>query len=136
MRTSRRSGVLAFAASLPAVGFAAKNRGSLSDERALANARLTSLTQETADAEAKLKTLGTTKPVAAIEAALHRLEQDWRWQSSNSCQDATADASRAFCKSYFDLKAEAATAAEAVNLETRLATLRNDARRLEEQAGA
>ncbi len=116
-----------------AVGFAAKNRGSLSDERALANARLASLTQETADAEAKLKALGTTKPVAAIEAALHRLEQDWRWQSSNFCQDATADASRVFCKGYFDLKAEAATAAEAANLETRLVALRNDTRRLEEQ---
>jgi hypothetical protein len=71
-----------------------KNRGSLSDDRAVSNVRLASLAQEIVDAEAKLKALGTTKPVAAIEAA---------------------------------------TAVEAVNLETRLASLRSDARRLEEQ---
>jgi hypothetical protein len=52
---------------------------------------------------------------------------------ARACQDATLEASRSFCKGYFDLKADAATAAEAANAETRLAALRNDARRLEEQ---
>jgi hypothetical protein len=126
---------LAFAAfSLSsAVGFAAKNRGSLSDDRALANTRLAGVKHEIADAEEKLKAFGATKPVAALEAELRRLEQDWRWQSTRACQDATVDASRAFCKSYFDRQGEAATATEAANLETRLVALRSDARRLEEQ---
>ena len=126
---------LAFAAfSLSsAVGFAAKNRGSLNDDRALANVRLTDLKQEIADAEAKLKVLGPVKPVSVLDAELRRLEQDGRWQSSKSCQDATADASRTFCKGYFDRQAEAGIAGEAAAQETRLAGLRSDMRRLEEQ---
>jgi hypothetical protein len=47
----------------------------------------------------------------------HCLEQDWRWQSTKFGQDATTDASRFFCKGYFDLKAETATAVDAAKLE-------------------
>ena len=45
--------------------------------------------------------------------ALRGLEQDRHWPSSKACADATVDASRAFCKGYFDMKAEAARASEA-----------------------
>lgn len=126
---------LAFAAfSLSsAVGFAAKNRGGLSDDRARATARLVEVKREITDAEAKLKAYGQTRPLAVVQAALRGLEQDWRWQSSKFCQEATADASRAFCKGYFEQKAEAAKASEIATLETRLDGLKTDARHLEEQ---
>jgi len=56
-----------------------------------------------------------------------------RWQLSKECGDATADASRAFCKGYFELKAEAALAGEARRHEERIASLKVQARQLEEQ---
>ena len=96
-----------------AVGFAAKNRGSLSEDRALAAAKLAGLKQEIEEVGAKLKALPPSRPFAVLQESLRGLEQDRRWQSSKSCADATADASRSFCKSYFELKAEAARASEA-----------------------
>ena len=113
---------LAFAAfSLSsAVGFAAKNRGSVSEDRALAAAKLAGIRHELEQGETKLQTLGVSRPVAVIEESLRGLEQDRRWQSSKSCQEATADASRTFCKGYFDLKAEAARANEAGLLEAHI----------------
>ena len=126
---------LAFAAfSLSsAVGFAAKNRGSLSDDRALAAARLAGVKHDMEEAETKLKAFGAFKPLAVLQESLRGLEQDRRWQSSKSCADATADASRSFCKSYFELKVEAARASEAERLEASIAGLKAQNRQLEEQ---
>jgi len=116
-----------------AVGFAAKNRGSVSEDRALASSQLAGLRQEIESAETKLKALGNPRPLAVLQDMLRGLEQDRRWQSSKECQDATADASRAFCKGYFDLKAEAARTTESARLDDRIAELKRDGRRLEEQ---
>jgi hypothetical protein len=116
-----------------AVGFAAKNRGSISEDRALYAARLTGVKQELQVVEAKLKDLSASRPLAVVEEELHGLEQDRRWQSSKSCAEATTDASRIFCKGYFQVKTEAARAGEAARLETRIANLRSEARYLEEQ---
>jgi hypothetical protein len=126
---------LAFAAlSLSsAVGFAAKNRGSLSEDRAFATAQLAELKHEIEEAETKLNPRGASNPLAVLQESLHRLEQDWRWQSSKSCQEATATASRSFCKSYFEMKAEAARASEAGRLEEHITQLRNEVRQLEEK---
>ncbi len=126
---------LAFAAfSLSsAVGFAAKNRGSLSEDRALAAARLAGLKQEIEEVAAKLKALPPFRPFAILQESLRGLEQDRRWQSSKSCQDATTDASRSFCQSYFELKADAARASEAERVEGRIAGLKSQSRQLEEQ---
>jgi hypothetical protein len=116
-----------------AVGFAAKNRGSVSEDRALAATQLAGIKHDIAEGETKLKALGASRPFAMIEESLRGLEQDRRWQSSKSCQEATADASRAFCKGYFELKAEAARASEAARLEEHIAKLKSETRRLEEQ---
>ena len=90
---------LAFAAfSLSsAVGFAAKNRGSLSEERALVTERLAGVNYEIADIETKLAPFGTVKPSSVLAEALHGLEQDRRWQSSKACEAATAADRRAVC---------------------------------------
>ncbi len=116
-----------------AVGFAAKNRGSLSDDRALAAARLAGVKHDNEEAETKLKAFGAFKPLAVLQESLRGLEQDRRWQSSKSCQDATTDASRIFCKGYFELKADAARAGEAERLEKNIAGLKSQSRQLEEQ---
>ena len=126
---------LAFAAfSLSsAVGFAAKNRGSIGEDRALASERLAAVRQELSQSESKLKALGAPRPLGVVNELLRGLEQDRRWQLSKECSDATADASRAFCKGYFELKAEAALAGEAQRHEERIASLKVEARQLEEQ---
>src|SRR5208337_2000012 len=116
-----------------AVGFAAKNRGSLSEDRALAAAKLAGLKQEVEEVGVKLKALPPFRPFSVLRESLRGLEQDRRWLSSKSCADATADASRSFCKSYFELKAEAARASEAERLEVHIAGLKSQSRQLEEQ---
>ncbi len=85
---------LAFAAfSLSsAVGFAAKNRGSIREDRALATARLAGLRQEIEESGTKLKTLPPFRPFSVLQESLRGLEQDRRWQSSKACQEATTDA--------------------------------------------
>jgi hypothetical protein len=126
---------LAFAAfSLSsAVGFAAKNRGSVGEDRALAGERLAGIKHELSENESKLNALGAARPLAVVDELLRGAAQDRRWASSKQCGDATADASRSFCKGYFDLKAEAALAGEARRYEGRIAELKGDARGLEEQ---
>ncbi len=116
-----------------AVGFAAKNRGSISENRALATARLAGLKQDIEGAETKLKAFPPSRPFAVLQESLRGLEQDRRWQSSKACEAATADASRSFCKGYFELKAEAARASEAARIDERIAELKNESRSLEEQ---
>ncbi len=116
-----------------AVGFAAKNRGSISEDRALAAAKLAGLMQEIEEVGAKLKELPPSRPIAVLQESLRGLEQDRRWQFSKSCADATTDASRSFCKGYFELKAEAARASEAERLDKRVAGLKSESRHLEEQ---
>ena len=116
-----------------AVGFAAKNRGSIGEDRALAGERLAGLRHEISENETKLKALGAPRPVGVVNELLRGLEQDRRWQLSKECSEATADASRAFCKGYFELKAEVVLAGEAQRHEERIAGLKVQARRLEEQ---
>jgi hypothetical protein len=125
---------LAFAAfSLSsAVGFAAKNRGSLGEDRMLATARLAEVKREIEEAETQ-NAFGTPRSSAVLQELLRSAEQDRRWQSSKSCTEATADASRSFCKEYFELKAEAARASESGHLLERIAELKRERHTLEGQ---
>ena len=85
-----------------AVGFAAKNRGSMSEDRSLTTTRLDDVKHEIEDEETKRKALGTPRPVAVLQEALRGLEQDRKWRWSKACQDATTEAERSFCKGYFE----------------------------------
>jgi len=116
-----------------AVGFAAKNRGSMTEDRGLATSRLTGVKQEIDDAETKRKALGTPRPFAVIQEALHGLELERKWQWSKSCQDATSEALRTFCKGYFEIKAEAARATELSLFEEKITRLKSEARSYEEK---
>jgi hypothetical protein len=126
---------LAFAAfSLSsAVGFASRNRGSLDEDRILVTARLGDVRSEIEAAAMALKALDTVRPVAVVQESLRGLEQDRRWQSSKSCEAATVDASRSFCKDYFEVKAEAAKASERERLMERIAELKRERGRLEDE---
>src|SRR5215471_7011031 len=126
---------LAFAAfSLSsAVGFASRNRGSLDEDRMLVTARLADVKREIEAIGTALKALETVRPFAAVQESLRGLEQDRRWQSSKSCEAATVDASRSFCKDYFEVKAEAAKASERERLTERIAELRRERGRLEDK---
>src|SRR5215472_15363841 len=125
---------LAFAAfSLSsAVGFASRNRGSLDEDRILVTARLVDVRSEIEAAATALKALETIRPVAVVQESLRGLEQDRRWQSSKFCEAATVEASRTFCKDYFEVKAEAAKASERERLMERIAELKRERSRLDD----
>ena len=118
-----------------AVGFAAKNRGSMTEDRSLATSRLTSVKQEIEEAETKRKALGAPRPSAVVQEAMRGLEQDRKWHWSKECQNATAEGERVFCKGYFDLKAEAARATELTGIEEKIVRLKSEARGYEEKGG-
>jgi hypothetical protein len=115
-----------------AVGFAALNRGSLDESRALATARLADVTRAIEETSAAVKKLDAVRPAAVIQQVLRGIEQDRRWQSSKFCEAATAEASRTFCKDYFDLKAEIAKAGERERLTAQLTELNGERARLED----
>jgi hypothetical protein len=115
-----------------AVGFAALNRGSLDEDRTLATARLVEVNRSIEATEAALNELQTVRPIPVLREVLRGLEQDRRWQSSKSCEAATVEVSRAFCKDYFDVKAELAKAGERERLTVRLSELKRERGRLED----
>lgn len=116
-----------------AVGFAALNRGSLDEDRELATARLVEVKHSIEAAETALHDLQAVRSIPVLQEILRGLEQDRRWQSSKSCEAATLEASRAFCKDYFDVKAEVAKAGERERLTARLADLKRQRGRLEDR---
>ena len=118
-----------------AVGFAAKTRGALMEDRSLINARLEGVKREIEVEEAKRKALGAPRLAVVVQEALHGLEQDRKWQWSKGCQESRTEALHAFCKGYFDLKAEAARAGELTFIEGKIARLKREARGYEERGG-
>ena len=118
-----------------AVGFSAKNRGAISEDRGLATTRLAEARKQIEAEEEKKRGLGAPRPASVVEEAMRGMQQDQRWQSSKQCQDATLAASREFCKRYSDLKAEVARSGELAALEARIAGLRKEAHQYEERGG-
>jgi hypothetical protein len=116
-----------------AVGFAAQNRGGITEDRSLATSRLTAVKQEIAEAEAKRAALGKPRPAAVIEQTLHELALDRKWMWTKECQDATSETLRSYCRGYFELKAEAARAVELTRWDEKLDGLRNETRHYEEK---
>lgn len=116
-----------------AVGFAAKNRGSQTEDRNLATSRLAEVRQEIGAAETKRKALGNPRSAAVVQEALRAMEQDGSWRWSKECQNATVASERSFCKNYFELKAEGARAGELSALESKIDSLKREARLYEEK---
>jgi hypothetical protein len=115
-----------------AIGFAALNRGTRDEDRGLATARLVEVQRTIEATGTALKDLEAVRPIPVLREILRGLEQDRRWGSSKSCEAATAEMSRSFCKDYFDVKAEVAKAGERERLTEHLAELKRERSRLED----
>lgn len=114
------------AALFSAVGFAASNRGAVVGSREAVTARYDVAVAELAEVEGKLAALPVHRVAAVIEETISAIKQDRRWLSSNSCADATASASLAFCKGFYEARAELAAAVEADRLSGKRETLRRE----------
>ena len=105
-------------------------------ERAALAAKHTTAAQQLADLEAqrgrvedRLRVLGETRPVEAVEAAMAAERHNRRWTASKGCTDATRD-SRAYCAAYNRLFGELAAAQEAANQRARLDELQGQIRKM------
>ena len=116
-----------------AVGFSAKNRGGMAEDRTLATSHLEDARRDIADAETKRKALGGARPAGVVQEALRGMEQDVNWRWSRQCENATTAGERTFCKSYFDTKAEGVRAVELAALESKIVGLKAEARSYEAQ---
>lgn len=118
---------------LSAIGFAAGNRGFVSGGREALGLRLD---QANADLEAtreKRKEMPSHRPVHVVEEAIKGDQLDGLYTWSKSCTEANWKNARDFCKGYFDLKAELASAVEDDRLAAKTEALALEIRRLREQ---
>lgn len=118
---------------LSALGFAADNRGHVAGTREGVNATYETVLRDLEAAEGKRGALPKHRPAPVIEEALNAIKQDKRWSSSKNCEDATAQASRAFCEGYFSTRAELAASIEDQRLEQQIAALKAESDKLKAQ---
>ena len=142
---THRRYVITFAASLlfliftaysvtSSLGYAALNRAERSGQRAAELSRHHDLRAELDHRLAQRNGLPTSRPAATLDAELLAVRQHARWSATRGCAQATLAESRAFCDSYFRLKAERATAEAATRLDEDIAGLRQQAAGLSETA--
>ena len=118
---------------LSALGFAADNRGHLAETREGLTATFETVTRDLSEAEARRSGLPKHRPASVVEEALSAIKQDKRFTSSKQCEDATAQASRAFCEGYFSTRAELAAAIEDQRLAGTVERLKSESEKLKEQ---
>ena len=113
-----------FAMSLiSAIGFYATNHATVSQDRDGITIRYRTARRELTDLDKRFGEIGSVRPADAVETTLKSLRTDKRYLTSKSCEDATAPASRDFCREYFGVEGELATAREVQRLQTRRDTL-------------
>jgi hypothetical protein len=108
---------------LSAIGFASSNRDAVVQSRLAVDASAARAEQEYQRKIAALAALPARRPGSVIAEELRAAQQNRLWSRSKDCTEATEPPSRAFCDSYFRLRAEQAAAEEAMRLEDRLAAL-------------
>ena len=118
---------------LSALGFAADNRGHLAETREGLTATFETVSRDLSEAEARRSGLPKHRPASVVEEALSAIKQDKRFTSSKQCEDATAQASRAFCEGYFSTRAELAAAIEDQRLAGTVERLKSESEKLKEQ---
>jgi len=115
---------------LSAIGFAATNRGAVTDTREGLAATYATVEADVERARARLGALPAHRPAQVVKQAIEALKQNRRWTSTRRCKDATANASRAFCEGFFKVRAELAAAIEGERLRAQMAGLEREAGRL------
>jgi hypothetical protein len=118
-------GCLAFSV-CSAIGFAASSRGAVTGNREAATLRYQTAEQEMQELKERIAALGSIRPRAVIEAAIAGAKQNRYWSSSNECNEATVEASRAFCRSMGDLRIELAAAEQIERFEERSPALKTE----------
>ena len=103
-----------------ALGYAAGNRGAVVGGREAITATFEAAQKEEKDLRGRLEKVATARPVTVIEKEIARHKQDRLWAVTKDCLDATATASREFCKAFEALQAELAGSAEAALLRRQL----------------
>ncbi len=116
------------------LGYAAINRAERSGQRAAEISRHRDLRAELDHKLAQRTSLPAFRPAATLDAELLATRQHARWTATRGCAQATLVESRAFCDSYFRLKAERATAEAATRLDEEIAGLRRQVAGLSEAA--
>jgi hypothetical protein len=99
-----------------ALGYAAGNRGAVVVGREAVTANFQAALNQENDLRGELEPIANTRPADVIQADLRRLKQDRVWTQTSACSDATASASREFCKGYHALEAELAGSVQAVRV--------------------
>lgn len=105
-----------------ALGYAAGNRGGVVAEREGLTADYRAAVELEKDLRGRLKKVEGARPAGVLEAEMARQRQDRLWAQTKECTEATAVASRDFCKAYRALESELAAAATAANLRNDLKT--------------
>ncbi len=96
-----------------AVGFAAKNRGSITEERSLATSRLAKASSRRSKRpKPSAKRLERRARSPSFSKSLRGLEQDRKWQWSKECQNATKEAERVLLQRLFRTQGRGARAGE------------------------
>lgn len=107
-----------------ALGFSALNRADTTGERAVQAAVYGDLRTELDKTRERLAWVPQHRPAAMVQQEIEALKQNRRWALSDGCTNATASASKAFCRQYFQLGAELGAAQEAAKLQVRIDEMR------------
>lgn len=134
------AGSLAFAfiagfSLLSAIGFAADNRGVITETRAALTSTFERAHRELDDAEARLAALPLHRPPSVVSEDIEQHKQNRRWAATDECAKATEIQSRDFCAAYFALRAELAAGTEGERIGGAMARLKTEIADLQ-QAGA
>jgi hypothetical protein len=111
---------------MSAMGFAARNRGTINGGREAQAMRLERATAELQQAQAQLTPLLGGRVAAVIEQELSGMRRDRFWNGSQGCSDPSGGAARSFCKRYADRLTEFTAANSAEKLKSRIAELGRD----------
>ena len=115
---------------LSAVGFYASNHVAVSQGREGVTVSYQDARRELDATAKRLAELGVVRPLTVVEASLQAMRTDKRFATSKECFDATATASRDFCREYFSAQGELAAAREAIRLQEKADGLQVTVRQL------
>jgi hypothetical protein len=110
---------------IAAAGFAAVNRGAVTESRRMTTLSLQEFERDLAELHKRREALPTHRPVAVIEEALSGLRVDVRWKSSLECATPSSPSQRELCAGAANIRAELAAAREGARLESAIMNLRD-----------
>lgn len=108
---------------LSAVGFSAQNRSVVNELNTDRSTRTSELKIELKRVKTQRAELSKHRSKEVVKEAIEGHKQNSRWQTTKGCREATLNSSRLYCRTYFALRAELATAKKADELNQTLKNL-------------